>query len=278
MNKKQKKNIKRAAILLLLLLLSFGIFLFFFNNPFAVQQTIIVKDGVTTTTSSGGGSSGGSSPSPSVPSTDWSFFGLFDIPNPFVDFKLPSFSFPTGTPDATDAPLPFVPIDECSKDSQCNKCANPTYDKCSSGKCVCSAHTIFDSIRDVFTPTVRTTAECTTNSQCDIKCATSNSGVCSNGVCGCTNPTAQPTPSYSCVDTDVSSRSSDGLNYQYDGTCTITEDYSRSVLFFTDSCSATLLKEYYCRNSNTCAYKLINCETEYGRGYFCMDGFCTKVL
>lgn len=174
----KKKNIKYYIIGVFILLF---ILFFLFITP---QQTALPTNttaGITGFTGYGGGGGGGGSSSsgssgssgsaPSVPSLPT---GGFSFPSwSFPSFDFPSFSFPSmpsmpsfggfGTPSTPEPTTPTSRLtpdvritSECSRNSDCHKCANANYDTCSSGVCVCSApvvEPVRTIIEPVYTPT-----------------------------------------------------------------------------------------------------------------------------
>lgn len=107
------------------------------------------------------------------------------------------------------------------------------------------------------------------------------------------NPLDEASPGYtSCIkSTDCSSGSgcnadgvcvackdSDELNYKRRVTTQGTHYSTSKSLIAQDSCDASgYLFEYYCRTDGYLFYEKINCEQEYGEGYYCDEGKCKKV-
>jgi len=317
MSKKTKKRMKTRTKVIIGVSIAILLLLLLFVR--VTPQTVILSN-ITGGTTSGGGTSGGTSGGGTSGGTDWNF-PSFNFPS--FDFKMPCF-WNCGTPDS---PTPSTPIDtsrlpslECTKNSDCNKCANANYDTCEKNKCICKAPTetgwffslplinvfvpqvivpiTFECIEDTdcnkcanpaydncnsegkcdcVAPVERTEEidrepvipECSRDSDCN-KCANPDYDDCVDGVCKCNAPEVEET---GCEDSDASRESGIGVNYGLQGTC-LASSTSRGV---TDSCGtlSTTLNEYYCRSSTQCDIVQINCETEYGRGYFCLDGFCT---
>lgn len=149
--------------------------------------------------------------------------------------------------------------DECSRDSDCNKCANADYDACVDGNCGCVApvteptRSVWDSI---FT---RATPECSRDSDC-MKCANPTYDACVDGTCGCVAPVVAPI--LTCTDTD-------GLDSKTFGTC---KDNSGTIIA-NDYCDdGSTLNEASCGRGNVCVYTKVTCGT--GRGFGCSSGVC----
>lgn len=184
MKKETKKTLKIVAVVLLILAL-----LLFVKVP--VKTNTVVINGTTTQYYGGGSSGGGSAAQPAAPT---------DVPMFFVPFTWFDFNIPI-VPESTIYNIPClincdeeplidtsrqVPTPECTRDSSCNKCANPDYDTCSDGVCICAkpAETsLWTDIRTTFSD-----PECSRNTDCN-KCANPVYDTCTNGICGCTAPT-----------------------------------------------------------------------------------------
>jgi len=155
---------------------------------------------------------------------------------------------------------------ECSRNADCNKCANPTYDYCNVGVCVCKAPTqeeiLIDTSRSVPPP------ECSRDTDCN-KCANPAYDYCNAGVCVCKAPVVVPTAT--CTDTDAGVlRHTDGLDYERFGSCSD----STETIQANDHCSATQLAEYYCNAEKLCRVQYVDCQLLLGRNAFCDAGEC----
>lgn len=157
---------------------------------------------------------------------------------------------------------------DCTKDSECNKCAVSSYDACVNGECLCVAPTTDPVVGRIVTP------ECSRDTDCN-KCANSASDKCVSGECACVAPVTPATVvANTCSDTD-STYARSGKAYDYDGTCAD----NTGTIQANDFCSGGSLVEYYCSTDNKCASTTVNCATVMSdRGSICMDGFCTKIV
>jgi len=166
-----------------------------------------------------------------------------------------SCSMPTQTEELTN---------QCSRNSDCsNVCSNPDNAACVNSKCSCAIPTSSSS-----RPVSSTELQCTINSDCSNLCANPNNAICSNNKCGC----SAVTETFTCSDSDNNVRGGSGLNYGEKGSCQI----SGLRTTYTDTCYRGSLQEYHCSRDN-CAVELVNCEMEYGAGYFCYDGMCVTI-
>jgi hypothetical protein len=304
MKAKTKKIITIVSIILIVLLL-----LLFIKVPVSTIGTTNTTSGSLSGSGGSSGSSGGSSGASTPAKTDTPLlfvpFSWFDFTAPVIP-SVPSYTVPClfncGDSDLISNDR-ITPVVECSRNSDCNKCANPDYDTCSDSVCICAKPeetSLWTDIRTTFTE-----PECTRNSNCN-KCANPVYDTCTNGVCGCVAPSivedvrttlvpecsrdtecnkcANPvydkcvSGSCSCVAptivscTDTDTRSGDGVNYKVQGECT------GKTLYGNDFCNGSdQLVEFSC-GSDDCSGKTISCSTTFGRGYFCKDGACVTLV
>lgn len=303
-----KDNKKIIAIIIAIIIL---IFLFGGSSAPVVTINGTGTSGTSGSTGGGGGgSSSGTAPAPSGTGFTWpDFSNLFS-------FSIPCFFNCGSGTDSSDNSGSNLISDtrsaptECSRSKDCNKCANPAYDTCSDGKCICAAPeqtNLWDAVRTIFS------AECSRNSDCN-KCSNPAYDTCTNGVCGCSTPVvveatrtdlisdtrSAPTPecsrdsdcskcanptydkcsSGSCVCqapasptfscTDTDVRNAGDINYGIAGTCT------GLTLTGNDFCSGDSLVEYSCVN-NDCVGSFVSCSLTSGRNSFCMNGACVTL-
>lgn len=184
MKKRTKQIIAITIIVILLLLLLFP----------KSQTTLPINNTIGSGISYGGGSTSGSPTSTSTPVVPaWSF----------PDFTFPSFTFPCFFNCEAESTIidtsRSTPVVECTRHSDCFKCANAAYDTCENNKCICKAPAVDNWFVDLplinlFTPqiVVLDTTECSRNTDCN-KCANPTYDACSLGQCICSAPVVETT-------------------------------------------------------------------------------------
>lgn len=216
MKKRTKKYVKIGSIIAAVLLL-----LLFIRVPIATPLNAIAP--IAGGASSTGGGGGGTPTNSEIPLLfvpfSWLGFKIPFINIPSIDIPIITFPVPEGSIlkvngdscssntqcssgycnlgnkaigqcedkvriDNSDSLRTITP--ECSRQTDCNKCANADYDTCLNGVCVCQAPVI-DTSRTIDTTSARTTVECTRSTQCS-KCANAAYDTCVNNVCVCQAP------------------------------------------------------------------------------------------